>query len=212
VIHIYYTCSSYQLNNPVFEFYLQQLPHRFQENILKYRKWQDRQRGLFGKLLLKHALASLELTKYSLHNLRITALDRPYFDDSIDFNISHSGNFIICAINTDGRIGVDVEEVKDVPLQDFLDNFSENEWCHILNSSNKLYSFYNYWTKKEAFLKAIGMGLNVPLNKIEVVSNKIVWNNSNWYLHPLNLNETHLSHFATLSANPQVVLQKANFE
>lgn len=88
------------------------------------------------------------------------------------FNMSHSADLVIYAINWDTPIGVDVEKKRLLP--DFLDMansyFAERE----LNTLRSLPlaqhpdAFFNAWTRKEAFIKAHGMGLNLPLNQFEV--------------------------------------------
>ncbi len=72
----------------------------------------------------------------------------------IDFNISHSNHFVVCAISTNCKIGIDIEQIKPTSLFDFKDRFSEEEWKIILTSDNTYFWFYYYWTAKEAAIKA----------------------------------------------------------
>ncbi len=97
-------------------------------------------------------------------------------------------------------------------VEDFKDNFSTKEWEDRITSKNKLFTFYTYWTKKEAFLKAIGVGLNIPLNEAEVNDNKIVWNDRNWFLHEVKIDENCVSYFSCESLFPEVLIQKIDFE
>ena len=128
MIYIFYTRFNSRLNTESFNLYFKQLPADIQNKILRFRKWQDAHRCLLGKALLINGLAFLGMTDYSLSDLKYTKLDKPFFDDSIDFNISHSGEFIICGISLTNKIGVDVEEIKSISLDDFTDNFSGKEW------------------------------------------------------------------------------------
>jgi 4'-phosphopantetheinyl transferase len=212
VIYISYTRIGHRLKFYSYNFYFQNLPQKLQAKILRFRKWQDAQRSLLGKALLLKSLKYLNLSEYSLFDLNFTKHDRPFFDNVIDFNISHSGDYIICAINQHGKIGIDIEEIKDILVEEFKDNFSTKEWVDIITSKNKLFTFYSYWTKKEAFLKAIGVGLNIPLNEAEVHDNKIVWNDTNWFFHEVKIDDICVSYFSCESLFPEVLIQKIDFE
>ena len=212
MIYVFYTRFVSRLKTELFNLYLHQLPGNLQSKILKYRKWQDSQRSLLGKALLLKGLDYLSLSKYSLYDLKFTKLERPYFDNFIDFNISHAGEYVICAISLTGKIGVDVEDIQDISIEDFENNFSSKEWEDILKASNKLYSFYEYWTKKEAFLKAIGIGLNVPLNKTEILDNRIIFNNTEWFLNEIKIDERYISHFSSQISVPEVIIRKIDFD
>jgi 4'-phosphopantetheinyl transferase len=191
-------------------FYLEKLPRPMRSKILKYRRWQDAERSLLGKALLMQGLEDAGLRR-PLTEMKFSNFDKPYFDHSFDFNISHSGDYVICAIHPEGKIGIDVEEVIEVPLEDFDMNFSKREWDDILSGNNQLYNFYSYWTKKEAFLKAIGMGLNVPLIETEVINDRVRWQNKEWFLQEVKLDEKHISYFASEIRQPETTVREIIF-
>jgi len=92
-------------------------------------------------------------------------------DPHLWFNLSHSGDIALCAVSTCGEIGVDVEEVT--PLRDVerlaTRHFSPEElvdW-QALDGSKRLDGFYRVWTRKEALLKAAGLGLSRPLERVD---------------------------------------------
>ena len=210
MIYIFYTRFVNKLRSASFNFFLQQLPVQNQNKILRFRKWQDAQRSLLGKALLINGLQSLGLDQYSLTDLKYTNLDKPYFNDSIDFNISHSGEYVICAISLTNKIGIDVEEIKSIPYEDFTNNFSLKEWGEILKTDG-FNGFYKYWTQKEAFLKAIGMGLNIPLKDAEIIDNKITWQNKVWFLHEIKLDNNYISHVSADISLPRIVIEKRDY-
>lgn len=90
----------------------------------------------------------------------------------LQFNISHSGNSIVLGLGIEHEIGVDIEEHNDII--DHIDLakcvFSESEQNQLLNAqSDKIVEgFYNGWTLKESFIKAMGLGLQIPLDKFSV--------------------------------------------
>lgn len=211
MIHVFYSLSCAQLPQEVFHALLHQLPVALQNQVLRFMKWEDRQRSLFGKLLLKKGLQLLGLGAYSLEALKYTVYLKPYFDNSIEFNISHSGDYIVCAISKTGKLGIDIEKIQPLPLSGFEDQFSEKEWGDIVKAPDSLHAFYTHWTQKEAFIKAIGTGLHLPLNKISVNNHKIIWDGHEWHLHKIELAHDHVSYLATTLRFPQITMRRLYF-
>ncbi len=90
--------------------------------------------------------------------------------DSIWFNLSHSGERVMCVI-ADHPIGCDVEKIGAAREKVAKMIFTEQEW----NEFERLYGtekqaafFYQIWTRKESLSKAFGCGMKVPFQKIEV--------------------------------------------
>ncbi|CAN5435499.1 mutanobactin A biosynthesis phosphopantetheinyl transferase MubP [soil metagenome] len=197
MVHIFYFKSRKQMRTDLFDSYMNQLPVLSQKKILLYKHWQDAERSLAGNILLKKGLEMLDIKGYPLSAIKRTKFDKPYFDDNIHFNISHSGLYTICAISETNTVGIDVEQVNEIPLTDFNDFFYKEEWQNVLTSSDRLKAFYTLWTKKEAFLKVIGAGLNVPLNKVVIKDDTIHWENADWLLQEINLEPTHICYLCT---------------
>jgi len=86
------------------------------------------------------------------------------------FSISHSGNIAACAFS-DCEAGFDVEYMRRgrdvVPLAERF--FTKEETCYVAGSKDRSAAFYYIWTRKEAFLKAAGIGLRVKLSAFSVL-------------------------------------------
>lgn len=164
---LYYYLINDPLSLPLFMEKLSLLPADQQEKIKKFRRWQDAHASLFGKLLLKQGLQDFGIA-INLNEIKYNAYGKPYFEnDLVGFNITHSGNFVGCIISNDTTtIGIDAEVIKELDIEDFQDLWCANEWADIRN--NELNVFYKYWTSKEAVVKAIGKGLSISLNEINV--------------------------------------------
>ncbi|MDQ3681738.1 MAG: hypothetical protein M3352_01540, partial [Bacteroidota bacterium] len=67
-------------------------------------------------------------------------------------------------------------------------------------------------TQKEAFLKAIGTGLNIPLNKVAIEDNKIVWNKEVWFLKEINIHPGYISHLSTDTFLPAIITKEIKFQ
>jgi 4'-phosphopantetheinyl transferase len=91
----------------------------------------------------------------------------PHACRDLRFNVSDSGGLALTAVGSGSAMGVDIEKVR--PLPDFLDIatqfFSAREVQAILalSENKRQEAFFACWTRKEAFLKATGIGLSYPL-------------------------------------------------
>lgn len=100
---------------------------------------------------------------------------RPFLVDDgrrVDFNLSHSGPFGLLAIATGGRVGADIEAVRDFDGRAGIAErcFAPSELRGLLglDESRSLDGFFACWTRKEAFIKADGRGLSLPLDGFAV--------------------------------------------
>jgi 4'-phosphopantetheinyl transferase len=100
------------------------------------------------------------------------ALAPPFSESGLHFNVAHSGELAVYAFSRDGEVGVDVEALRAVAdADDIVVRFFspiEREAYRALRSCHKRMGFFNCWTRKEAFLKALGDGLHYPLDAFEV--------------------------------------------
>lgn len=88
------------------------------------------------------------------------------------FNVSSSNGIAVIVVAQNRRVGVDIEYVRpDIEYENIIDRFfseSESAILQTIPSNNKLEEFFICWTCKEAYLKAIGTGLSLPMNRIHV--------------------------------------------
>ena len=92
--------------------------------------------------------------------------------DGLRFNLAHSEDVAVFAVALGSEIGVDVECLRPVPDADRIakDCFSarENAVYSAMGPGLRLRAFFDCWTRKEAFVKAIGDGLTHPLDTFDV--------------------------------------------
>ncbi len=95
-------------------------------------------------------------------------------DDStgLKFNLSHSGEVAAYAFTGGREIGVDVEEIRPQVAREQIAErfFSPNEVrsIRVLPEDRQARRFFECWTRKEAYIKALGEGLSIPLNSFDV--------------------------------------------
>jgi 4'-phosphopantetheinyl transferase len=99
---------------------------------------------------------------------------KPELRDSsrIRFNASHSGQMALYAFTLDCELGVDVEELRELDDTESIAVrfFSTGEVSELLSlePEDRGLAFFRCWTRKEAYVKAIGDGLAIPLNRFRV--------------------------------------------
>lgn len=170
-----------------FQQYLNFLSEEQKEKNKCYIRWQDRHAHLLGKLLLKKGFEWWGETDFSFSDLVYNSYNRPCVSGSMDFNISHSGNYVICAVGKNLRLGIDIEEIKEIDFDDFTRVMSGDQWSDILHNKEPLRSFFKYWTWKESVIKGDGRGLAIPLEDIYIDGNQAIYESRIWYLHELSI-------------------------
>jgi 4'-phosphopantetheinyl transferase len=97
-------------------------------------------------------------------------LSHPALGRELSFNISHTREIVACAVAWDRPLGVDVETIRDPPL-DLVDRYfapPESAALRALDAGDQREAFFALWTLKESFIKALGMGLSMPLDRFAV--------------------------------------------
>ncbi len=141
------------------------------ERVLRYRKSGDACQVVWADLLIR----ALLIEKTGLSNTQIVfgkdAFQKPFFqtDPSIHFNISHSGNYILCAMDNE-PVGVDIEKIEPIKSGIIKLTFSshEQEIFKKMTSKEGLSYFFDIWTLKESYLKNIGRGIDYLPNRLSV--------------------------------------------
>jgi 4'-phosphopantetheinyl transferase len=92
----------------------------------------------------------------------------------LNFNLSHSNLLALFAITRDREVGIDVEHIRrDFPWEEMVDHFlprEESEALYALPKALQCETFLRRWTGKEAYLKARGVGISLPMDQIETSS------------------------------------------
>jgi 4'-phosphopantetheinyl transferase len=142
----------------------------------------DRRRFLITRALVRTALSRYGNVapadwkfKANVHG-RPEILDRPPGVPDLRFNISHTDGLIACAITVSREVGVDVEHIGRRLTHDIAARFfapSEVADLKSLPPDEQARMFFDYWTLKEAYIKARGMGLALPLADFAFILNPL---------------------------------------
>jgi 4'-phosphopantetheinyl transferase len=141
----------------------------------EFRLGSLQQRYTLARAALRTLLAAyLDVAAGSIP-LRYGAHGKPFLQDTssrLQFNLAHSGHLCVLAFTLDSEVGVDVERVRS--LRDaaaVAARFFSKEECEDLlrePAVQREQAFFRCWTRKEAFVKAVGTGLYFPLNRFRV--------------------------------------------
>ncbi|MFP4470823.1 MAG: 4'-phosphopantetheinyl transferase family protein [Bacteroidota bacterium] len=150
---------------------LEYLPEASREKINRYKSPVDQQRKMIGEMLVRSVTASkLKLNSHDIH-FYYSEKNKPLLLDldTLHFNISHSGDWVVAAFS-EQPVGVDVEKVRKMNSGVARRFFSEEEVAALtrLPLSRQTDLFFELWTCKESYLKAIGTGLTRALNSFTV--------------------------------------------
>jgi 4'-phosphopantetheinyl transferase len=140
----------------------------------RFRFENDRNEFVFSRGFLRRLLAGYLAASPQELVFQYTEFGRPVLDDAggVEFNVSHSGGVVLLAFALRRRIGIDVERIRrDFSTVEIAEHFfSEEERTALrgLSEGQRHEAFFRCWTRKEAFIKALGEGLSHPLHQFDV--------------------------------------------
>ena len=129
-------------------------------------------RGFLRRVLGRYLTTKPEELRFSYGPYGKPALDGEHKESSLKFNLSHSRGIGLVAISEGREVGVDVEYVRaDFATEDIARRFFSPREVAAFNALPKelrVAAFFRCWTRKEAYIKAIGRGLSQPLDGFDV--------------------------------------------
>lgn len=136
---------------------------------------------IVGRGILRSIIADYLQTRPKEIRFRYNAHGKPSIADvsshsEINFNLSHSHGLAVYAFTRRREIGIDIERLRsNLSFQKIAKRFFTTEEFENLNSlphDEYIDGFFGLWTQKEAYIKAMGTGLSIPLNRFSVTVKK----------------------------------------
>lgn len=136
-----------------------------------------RSRRLAGRILVRRTLSAWMDRRPAELVFETGPYGKPFLPSGPSFNLSHSGKYLALGIRPSGRVGIDIEVVRHSPdLPELAQRyFTESEKKGIADSPDgSTRAFFRVWVRKEAFLKATGFGLALPLDSFSVSASPLL--------------------------------------
>ncbi len=140
----------------------------------KFHYSRDQERYLITRGCLRRLLAAYLQQPPAALAFRYTDYGKPFLTPASDlsFNVSHAGGYALFAFTPQAPIGVDLELTDDtIAIERLTSRFfspTEAQQVLALPAPERAGAFFRTWTRKEAFLKAHGQGLSLPLDQFSV--------------------------------------------
>lgn len=133
-------------------------------------------RGQLRTLIGQYIGATPPEVRFQYSNLGKPSISAEDSDSGIQFNLTNSKDWALLAVTAGDELGIDMEGIREMSDMEGLARrfFAQPEISAITqhaSPSKRLQAFFRCWTRKEAFLKAIGTGLTFPLDKVCVTIN-----------------------------------------
>lgn len=187
---IFYSEIKKSWDNEQLDKHLASLPHQMQQKIIAYQDKLEMQSRIIGKLLIKKQLAHFCLKQMTLEDLKYSPNNKPFFENKLQFSLSYSNGFVVCAASNKANIGIDIELIKPIDMSLMDDYFTSKEWGFLLLKNWDINYFYHLWTRKEAVLKVLGKGIFLDFNTIDVSNDIFIDNNKKYFLQNVQIKDS----------------------
>lgn len=200
-------------NSEKIEELFSQLPENLVKSVNQYKDENDRKSRMLSKLLLEILIRKIIPDQNFFWSLyQKDSFSKPYFKElEINFSSSHHENFSIVCAAKKTQCGIDSELIKSININMYNDFLHPNESQFINQQLNSQFTFYEIWTKKEAVLKASGLGVSQDLQSIDAHENTVQINNKKYFTKELNISENSITYIATDQENIQLNLEEVIF-
>jgi 4'-phosphopantetheinyl transferase len=152
----------------------QELSGDEQARASRYYFRKDRERFIVARSMLRQVLGAYLGVRPSELEFIFGTYGKPRLagECNLEFNLSHSGNIATLAVGWSRALGMDVEVIRgNVDVGELSQRFfsaSEIAELRALPTEERVLGFFNCWTRKEAYIKGIGIGLSLPLDSFGV--------------------------------------------
>ena len=129
-------------------------------------------RGLLRIILARYLMLEPRQLRFQYNSYGKPQLLQKCHKDSLSFNLSHADGLALYALSRNREVGVDIEQIAPDRAEEQIAEtvFSPRELDVLSNLPREVkgLAFLNCWTRKEAYVKAKGRGLSIPLDQFEV--------------------------------------------
>jgi len=153
--------------------------------------------SLAGLQLLKLCAIDSGIKKFNLKDIEYPETGKPFWKSGnvfFDFNISHSGDFILVASSESVSVGIDVEKIKELKRLNFKMVMSAEELVQI---QKQPMLFFSLWSKKEAVVKAANTIGLARMSDVNLNAHSAELDEKKWHLKTVDLDGAYAINLAT---------------
>ena len=176
-IHVYYTRADRISDSALLHDYRRCLSPAEVKKADRYMKPADRHLSLVSKALVRYLIGEVTQQDPKSLSFSINEYGKPFLAGLPDlhFNLSHSHGAAVCVVCRGAAVGVDVEDVGRRTNLSIAGRFFSPAEADLVSKApdgEKRALFFDIWTLKEAYIKAVGKGLSIPLNSFSFNANE----------------------------------------
>jgi 4'-phosphopantetheinyl transferase len=147
------------------------------QKAMRYYRPVDRDRFIVGRGILRKIISAYlalpaDQLRFTYNEYGKPAVSDDQNDCALNFNLSHSAELILYAVTRERVVGIDIEYIReDFATLEIAEHFFSKDEVEALKSlptDQRTIGFFNCWSRKEAFIKAKGMGVSYPLDRFTV--------------------------------------------
>lgn len=162
--------------------------------------------SLLGLRLLRLCAQDDAVAEFRLSDLVYPESGKPVWRGKtlFDFNISHSVNMILAVSSKTTQLGVDVEKIKTLKNLNFKRVLSARELLDIAETPEL---FFDFWSKKEAVVKAANTTGLARMHDVSLNEDKAVLDGSTWYLKRIELDDQYAVNMASSEPVDELIIK-----
>ncbi|RKZ69468.1 MAG: hypothetical protein DRQ44_03045 [Gammaproteobacteria bacterium] len=190
------------------EQWLSALSSQKQASIQRLIHYQDRVNSLAGLRLLRLCAQDEGIKNFKLSDVQYPETGKPFWKndkDYYDFNISHSGSFIVIAASATLKVGVDAEQIRLLKRLSFKRIMSADELADIEQTPAL---FFDLWSQKEAVVKAADTVGLARMSDVSLKQNMAVLDEEQWFLKSIKLDDQYAINMATSKAVDELIVKQ----
>ena len=164
--------------------------------------------SLSGLRLLNMCAQDEGIKNFKLSDVQYPETGKPFWKNNnefYDFNISHSGNFILITASTTLRVGVDVEKIRQLKRLGFKMVMSQNELEKIQQTP---VLFFDLWSKKEAVVKAANTVGLARMSNVKLKQDVATLDEETWCLKRIDLDDQYAINMATSEPVEKLIVKQ----
>ncbi|HHJ34147.1 MAG TPA: 4'-phosphopantetheinyl transferase superfamily protein [Gammaproteobacteria bacterium] len=176
-----------QIDHTIVDRWLAALSEQKKAVIQRLLRYEDRLTSLVGSRLLSMCARDEGVSNFRLSEIQYPEAGKPFWKEKdcfYDFNISHSGSFIVVVTSTTSRVGIDIEQIRALKRLSFKRVMSVGELEKIQQTPAL---FFDLWSKKEAVVKAADTVGIARMRDVKLGRDTATLDDECWYLKSIGL-------------------------